>query len=100
MNLSETFLDYLKSKITKRVIINEIENKDIDVCKKEMKNETESFTETHKKKIEFIKEVRKEYRKNRNYCKTAKLFKINRRTVKKYVKMKDIKSESKYVRET
>ena len=51
-------------------------------------------------KIQLIKEVKLQYEKNRSFRKTAKIYKIDRKTVKKYIEMRNIKEESKYKRDS
>jgi len=48
----------------------------------------------------FIKEVRRIYKNNGSFRKTAEICNINRRTVKKYIDMKNIKRDSVYFRES
>ena len=51
-------------------------------------------------KIQMIKEVKLEYEKTRSFRKTAKTYKIDRRTVKRYIEMKNLDEESRYKRES
>lgn len=96
-NISENIIKSIKKCIPNRIKIN-IKKESQKVMIKEHEDGSYTKTTAHKDKIELIKQVREEYKKTSNLSKTAKLFKLDRRTVKKYVLMNNIEFESKNAR--
>lgn len=90
----------LQKVIPNRVIIEktleETDTKQKNIKITEKKPYNDQRTIAHKNKIELIKKVRAEYERTNKIRATARLFKINKDTVKRYISMKNIKEESMY----
>ncbi|MGV8147275.1 MAG: transposase [Alkaliphilus sp.] len=103
-NLTEYIIASLKAEMANRIKL----TKSIEMTAEQVlpklvvitKEKEDENTIAQTNEIQLIKEVKLEYEKNRSFRKTAKIYKIDRKTVKKYVEMKNIKEESKYKRDS
>jgi transposase len=99
-NLSDNLIKSLHRLIPNKVSI-EVdidEKKEAELPEKAigMHNDNSEKTVAHQNKIVLIKQVQAAYEKNNNIRATARVFKISRTTIKKYLLMDDIEKKAAY----
>lgn len=94
MNLSETIIKKIKKVLPHHIDLSKDKNTS-EVDKSPVLTES-SFSNATNKKMKLIEDIKKYYKMNYNKSEIAKIFKINRKTVRKYIAIKDIRSGAKY----
>ncbi len=103
-NLSDSLIKSLQQQIPNKVSIEDDidEKKEVLLPEKTIGTYIDNSEKTvaHQNKIDLIKQVQAEYEKNNNIRTTARLFKMSRNTIKKYLLMDDIEKEAQYAAST
>lgn len=93
MNLSDAITKEIKHKIPRHINLTSIKNETTDV---KSKNIPVKYTEKQKEKQKLIQDIKNEAKKGTSYRSIAKKYGIDRKTVTKYIRVKDVEQASVY----